>query len=158
MTKHYINQFSKPNSNQKMANGSRVQVMNGNADKTTSGMTKNDIKLNPKTGRYVSKAKSAQAMKKMAGNKRMQLRKQATKEVTKGREDVRDLFKAGDTPIKRDVRKRYEELLQMNNLPVTTSKQSKTVKKRATTVSKKSLPTKSNRKKPSRSRGGGWFY
>ena len=150
-----------------MANGSRVKVMNGNADKTASGMTREDIKLNPKTGRYVSKAKSAQAKKKMAGNKRMQLRKQATKEVTKGRKDVRDLFKAGDTPIKRDVRKRYEELLRENNLPVTATKKTKTVKKRATTASKKRKPVKSAKKskpkpkpkkKPSRSRGGGWFY
>jgi len=146
-----------------MANGSRVKVMNGNADKTASGMTREDIKLNPKTGRYVSKAKSAQAKKKMAGNKRMQLRKQATKEVTKGRKDVRDLFKAGDTPIKRDVRKRYEELLRENNLPVTATKKTKTVKKRATTASKKRKAVKSAKKskpkkKPSRSRGGGWFY
>jgi hypothetical protein len=122
--------------------------MNGNADKTASGMTKNDIQLNPKTGRYVSKAKSAQAKKKMAGNKRMQLRKQATTEITKGRKDVGDLFKAGDTRIKRDVRKRYEELLQMNNLPVTSSKKRNTVKKRPSTASHK----------PSRARGGGWFY
>ena len=147
-----------------MANGSRVKVMNGNADKTASGMTRDDIKLNPKTGRYVSKAKSAQAKKKMAGNKPMQLRKQATKEVTKGRKDVRDLFKAGDTRIKRDVRERYEELLRENNLPVTApkKKKKKTVKKRATTASKKRKPTKSAKpkpkKKPSRSRGGGWFY
>ena len=135
-----------------MTNGSRVQVMNGNADKTASGMTKNDIKLNPKTGRYVSKAKSAQAKKRMAGNKRMQLRKQATKEVTKGRRDIKDLFKAGDTRIKRDVRKRYEELLRKNNLPVTIKK-SKTVKKRAATGSKKKPKSRKNKAKR-----GGWFY
>ena len=144
-----------------MVNGSRVQVMNGNADKTRSGLTKADIKLNPKTGRYVSKAKSAQAKKKMAGNKRMQLRKQATKEVTKGRKDVSDLFKAGDTKIKRDVRKRYEELLRQHNLPVNAPKKKSSSKKSsAKTVKKRSAKNnrKGKSKKSKKAKRGGWFY
>lgn len=145
-----------------MVNGSRVQVMNGNADKTRSGLTKADIKFNPKTNRYVSKAKSAQAKKKMAGNKRMQLRKQATKEVTKGRKDVSDLFKAGDTKIKRDVRKRYEELLRQHNLPVNAPKKKSSSKKSSTkTVKKRSAKNrkgKSNSKKSKKAKRGGWFY
>lgn len=120
-----------------MPTGSRIQVMNGTVDSTASGLTRADIKLNAKTGRYVSKLKSAQAKKKMAGNKRMQLRRQATQEVTTGRKDAKNLFKPGDNKIKRDVRKRYEELLWENDLPIK--------KKRA----------------PAKKRGGngsGWFY
>ena len=143
-----------------MPKGSRVQVMNGNADKTASGLTKADLKLNPKTGRYVSKAKSAQAKKKMAGNKRMQLRKQATQEVTKGRKDAKDLFKPGDTKIKRDVRKRYEELLRQHNLPVTAPKKkaSKTAKKRSAPKTSKKRSAPKTSKKTKRASRGGWFY
>lgn len=150
-----------------MVNGSRVQVMNGNADKTRSGLTKSDIKLNPKTGRYVSKAKSAQAKQKMASNKRMQLRKQATKEVTKGRMDVSDLFVPGNTKIKRDVRARYEELLEKHNIPVAVPKKSsasksKTVtkEKAVKTVKRRAAPAKKSKAKTSakKAKRGGWFY
>ena len=133
-----------------MTTGSRVQVMNGTVDKTKSGLTKADLKLNPKTGRYVSKAKSEQAHKKIENNKRMKLRRQATKEVTKGRKDAKDLFKAGDTKIKRDVRERYEALLKKNNLPITTPK------KKAAKKSAKKRPTKKGSTK--RANRGGWFY
>jgi len=39
--------------------GSRAQVYNGTAHHTTGGLTKKDLKKNPKTGEIVSKAKSA---------------------------------------------------------------------------------------------------
>lgn len=39
--------------------GSRAQVMHGTAHHTSGGLTKKDLKLNPKTGEYVSKVKSA---------------------------------------------------------------------------------------------------
>jgi hypothetical protein len=39
--------------------GSRAQVFNGTAHHTTGGLTKSDLKKNPKTGEIVSKAKSA---------------------------------------------------------------------------------------------------
>ena len=39
--------------------GSRAQVFNGTAHHTTGGLTKKDLKKNPKTGEIVSKAKSA---------------------------------------------------------------------------------------------------
>ena len=42
--------------------GSRAQVMNGNARKTSGGLTKNDLKYN-KQGRIVSRKKSARAKK-----------------------------------------------------------------------------------------------
>jgi hypothetical protein len=38
--------------------GSRAQVYNGTAHHTTGGLTKKDLKKNPKTGEIVSKAKS----------------------------------------------------------------------------------------------------
>lgn len=38
--------------------GSRAQVFNGTAHHTTGGLTKKDLKKNPKTGEIVSKAKS----------------------------------------------------------------------------------------------------
>ena len=41
--------------------GSRAQVWNGTAHHTSGGLTKKDLKLNPKTGELVSKAKSAAA-------------------------------------------------------------------------------------------------
>lgn len=132
-----------------MVNGSRVQVMNGTVDTTKSGLTKADLQFNPKTGRYVSKAKSEQGKKKMASNKRLQLRHQATKEVAEGREDVKDLFKAGDTKIKREVHKRYEELLTQNNLPVKVSKKEKALKTAKNSVKKSSTK---------RANLGGRFY
>ena len=42
-----------------MTVGSRAQVFNGTADQTSGGLTKKDLKKNPKTGEIVSKAKSA---------------------------------------------------------------------------------------------------
>ena len=39
--------------------GSRAQVFNGTAHHTSGGLTKKDLKKNPKTGEIVSKAKSA---------------------------------------------------------------------------------------------------
>jgi co-chaperonin GroES (HSP10) len=42
-----------------MSIGSRAQVFNGTADQTSGGLTKKDLKKNPKTGEIVSKAKSA---------------------------------------------------------------------------------------------------
>lgn len=39
--------------------GSRAQVYNGTAHHTSGGLTKKDLKKNPKTGEIVSKAKSA---------------------------------------------------------------------------------------------------
>ena len=42
-----------------MTVGSRAQVFNGTADATSGGLTKKDLKKNPKTGEIVSKAKSA---------------------------------------------------------------------------------------------------
>lgn len=38
--------------------GSRAQVYNGTAHHTSGGLTKKDLKKNPKTGEIVSKAKS----------------------------------------------------------------------------------------------------
>jgi hypothetical protein len=43
--------------------GSRVQVMNGTAHKTSGGLTKNDLMLN-KWGRIVSKKRYAAALKR----------------------------------------------------------------------------------------------
>lgn len=40
-----------------MTIGSRAQVFHGNADQTSAGLTRKDLKLNPK-GEIVSKAKS----------------------------------------------------------------------------------------------------
>ena len=42
--------------------GSRAQVMNGTAEKTSGGLTKKDLKYN-KWGRIVSRRKSSQAKK-----------------------------------------------------------------------------------------------
>jgi len=42
-----------------MTIGSRAQVFNGTADRTSGGLSKSDLKKNPKTGEIVSKAKSA---------------------------------------------------------------------------------------------------
>jgi hypothetical protein len=42
-----------------MTVGSRAQVFNGTADRTSGGLTKSDLKKNPKTGEIVSKAKSS---------------------------------------------------------------------------------------------------
>lgn len=42
-----------------MTVGTRAQVFNGTADQTSGGLTKKDLKKNPKTGEIVSKAKSA---------------------------------------------------------------------------------------------------
>ncbi len=39
--------------------GSRAQVFNGTAHHTSGGLTKKDLKKNPKTGEIVSKAKSS---------------------------------------------------------------------------------------------------
>ena len=39
--------------------GSRAQVFNGTAHHTTGGLTKTDLKKNPKTGEIVSKAKAS---------------------------------------------------------------------------------------------------
>lgn len=41
--------------------GSRAQVWSGTAHHTSGGLTKKDLKKNPKTGELVSKAKSAAA-------------------------------------------------------------------------------------------------
>ena len=149
-----------------MVKGSRVQVMNGNADKTPSGLSKSDLKLNPKTGRYVSKAKSKQAVQKMSKNPYLQYRKQATAEVTKGRKDVSDLFVSGDTKIKLDVRARYEELLEKKGLPIKAPKKSKASKSK--TVSKKAaaktlkkrvnIKKKKVKKSAKKAKRGGWFY
>lgn len=38
--------------------GSRAQVLNGTAHHTTGGLTKKDLKMNPKTGEIVSKHKA----------------------------------------------------------------------------------------------------
>ena len=43
--------------------GSRRQVMNKNAYKTTGNLTKKDLHFNPKTKRYVSKLKHEQTLK-----------------------------------------------------------------------------------------------
>ena len=45
-----------------MVVGSRAQVMNGNADKTSGGLQKKDLKYN-KQGRIVSRKKSGSAKK-----------------------------------------------------------------------------------------------
>ena len=45
-----------------MTTGSRAQVMHGNADSTSGGLTKSDLKYN-KAGRIVSKKKSMKAKK-----------------------------------------------------------------------------------------------
>ena len=39
--------------------GSRAQVFNGTAHHTSGGLTKKDLKKNPKTGEIVSRAKAA---------------------------------------------------------------------------------------------------
>lgn len=41
-----------------MTIGSRAQVFHGNADRTTGGLTKKDLKKDRKTGEIVSKSKS----------------------------------------------------------------------------------------------------
>jgi hypothetical protein len=41
-----------------MTTGSRAQVYHGNADQTTGGLKKKDLKMVKKTGEIVSKAKS----------------------------------------------------------------------------------------------------
>jgi hypothetical protein len=41
-----------------MTIGSRAQVYHGNADRTAGGLAKKDLKMNPKTGEIVSKAKA----------------------------------------------------------------------------------------------------
>lgn len=43
--------------------GSRAQVYHGQAHHTSGGLTKKDLKLNPKTGEIVSKAKAGDAKK-----------------------------------------------------------------------------------------------
>lgn len=43
--------------------GSRAQVFNGTAHHTTGGLTKKDLKKNPKTGEIVSKAKASSEKK-----------------------------------------------------------------------------------------------
>ena len=43
--------------------GSRAQVMNGTAHHTSGGLTKTDLKKNPKTGEIVSKHKAASEKK-----------------------------------------------------------------------------------------------
>ena len=43
--------------------GSRAQVYHGVAHHTTGGLTKKDLKMNPKTGEIVSKAKASSEKK-----------------------------------------------------------------------------------------------
>jgi len=49
--------------------GSRAQVWHGNAKHTSGGLTKKDLKKNPKTGRIVSKKASAHGKKMFKKNK-----------------------------------------------------------------------------------------
>ena len=113
--------------------GSRAQVMHGNADKTNTGLRKSQLIRNPRTGKYVSKAKSLQARQRRKGNLKMQLRSQAVKEVTKGRKDSRDIFKKG-SKINKDINVRYQQLLKINADKIQKSESSnKTQKNKAST-------------------------
>ncbi len=47
----------------KVLEGSRAMVFHGNAYKTSGGLTKDELKKNPKTGKIVSKKKSQTAKK-----------------------------------------------------------------------------------------------
>ena len=49
-----------------MVVGTRAQVMHGTADKTSGGLTKSDLKYNKKTGRIVSKRRSALGKKALS--------------------------------------------------------------------------------------------
>ncbi len=49
-----------------MVVGSRAQVWHGTADKTSGGLTKKDLTFNKKTGRIVSKRKSALGKKALS--------------------------------------------------------------------------------------------
>ena len=109
-----------------------------------------------KSGKIVSKAKSAQSKTRMAENPRMKLRSQAVREVIKGRDDRSDLFVKG-SQINKDVTTRYEELLRKNKLPVKAVRsKSKTAKRaRSKSASKRKSPSK---KRARRATKGGWFY
>ncbi len=107
-----------------------------------------------KSGKIVSKAKSAQSKARMAENPRMKLRSQAVKEVIKGRNDRSDLFVKG-SQINKDVKTRYEELLKKNNLPVKAVRSNSKTAKRVKSASKRKSPSK---KRARRATKGGWFY
>lgn len=49
-----------------MVVGSRAQVWHGTADKTSGGLTKKDLTFNKKTGRIVSKRRSALGKKALS--------------------------------------------------------------------------------------------
>lgn len=55
--------MSHQKSHKKYAVGSRAEVMHGTADHTSGGLTKRDLKYNPRSGRIVSRRKSAKARK-----------------------------------------------------------------------------------------------
>ena len=132
--------------------GSRAQVMHGNADKTNTGLRKSQLIRNPKTGKYVSKAKSLQARKRRKGNLKMQLRSQAVKEVTKGRKDSRDIFKKG-SKINKDINVRYQQLLEMNADKIKKAEASnKTLKNKVNSNRKRS------RRNSRKANKGGFFY
>ena len=93
--------------------GSRIQVLRGNADKTSTGMTANKLTQNS-NGRVVSKAKSVQGKTNIKGNPNMLFRQIAVQELST-RDDAQDMFKAGNNKMKEAVAKRHKELL---NLPI----------------------------------------
>lgn len=138
----------------KMKYGSRAQVLHGTVEKTSSGMTAEKLTVN-KNGKVVSKEKSKQAKKNFGKNLQMKLHSQAVKEVSKGRNDKRDLF-VKNSNINKDIKKRYHELLRLNDLPIQPVRRaSKTGKKRARRAIKRKAPTK---KLSNRAKKGGWFY
>ena len=104
--------------------GTRRQVMCGTADQTKGGLNKGDLKYKPnsRAKRFVSWKVAEQSKEKWRRNPCMNYWRQATIAVTTGRTDAPDLFKPGDTNIKRDVRKWYEELLRQNNISVVATK------------------------------------
>lgn len=91
--------------------GSRVQVLRGNAEKTSTGMTADKLKKNS-SGRVVSKSKSKLSEQSFKHNDSLQMRQIAVSELS-GRSDFRDQFKAGNNKMKRDIAHRHTELMAL---------------------------------------------